>query len=143
MKTLLFTGLIAAALMAGCTTRPAPSGNAALMKFFDRADTDGDGKVSRREFTDYMIAEAFTYYDKNGSGFISLEEWVKGGGTAETFRAMGGGSDRKLSLAEVQNSKLARDQMALPFDGADTSRSGYLTREEFIAFRQAAAPYVR
>jgi hypothetical protein len=33
--------------------------------------------------------------------------------------------------------------MAKPFDQADTSKSGYLTLEEFVAYRKAAAPYVR
>jgi hypothetical protein len=33
--------------------------------------------------------------------------------------------------------------MALPFDQADTTKSGYLSLEEFVAYRKKAAPYVR
>ena len=98
--------------------------------------------MSRREFTDLLIAEAFANYDKNKDGFVTLAEWTAGGGTRETFLAMGGRSGR-LTLAQVQASKVAQNQMALPFDQADTSKSGYLTLEEFVAHRKKAAPYVR
>lgn len=144
MKSALLLFVGAAVLLAGCATQaPTRSGNAALMQLFNQADKDGDGKISRREFTDFMIAEAFALYDTDKTGRVTLDQWVAGGGTPQSFRAMGGSPTRPLTLSEVQNSKVARDQMALPFDGADKSRSGYLTLEEFIAFRTAAAPYVR
>jgi Ca2+-binding EF-hand superfamily protein len=135
--------LLAAAtvILSGCVTTP-KSGNAAVMNLFKQADADGNSQVSRREFTDLLIAEAFANYDKNKDGFVTLAEWTAGGGTRETFLAMGGRSGR-LTLAQVQASKVAQNQMALPFDQADTSKSGYLTLEEFVAHRKKAAPYVR
>ena len=135
--------LLAAAtvILSGCVTTP-KSGNAAVMNLFKQADADGNSQVSRREFTDLLIAEAFANYDKNKDGFVTLAEWAAGGGTRETFLAMGGRSGR-LTLAQVQASKVAQNQMALPFDQADTSKSGYLTLEEFVAHRKKAAPYVR
>jgi Ca2+-binding EF-hand superfamily protein len=142
MKLLLLPALAAALFLSACATTP-PAGDAALMNLFRQADADRDGKISRKEFTDFMITEAFANYDKNGNGSITLEEWTTGGGTPATFRAMGGTSGRGLTLEQVKASKIAQNQMALPFDGADKSRSGYLTLAEFIAFRQAAAPYVR
>ncbi|MGA0849245.1 MAG: EF-hand domain-containing protein, partial [Chthoniobacterales bacterium] len=102
----------------------------------------GDGKLSRKEFTDFLIAEAFANYDTNKDGFVTLAEWTAGGGSRETFLAMGGRSG-KLTLAQVQSSKIAQNQMAIPFDSADTSKTGYLTFDEFVAYRAAAAPYVR
>jgi Ca2+-binding EF-hand superfamily protein len=134
--------LAAAALVAGCATQP-DSGNAALMKRFQQADANNDGKLSRKEFTDFLITEAFANYDQNGNGYITLEEWTAGGGTPTTFRALGGRPGGQLTLEQVKASKVAQNQMALPFDGADRSGTGYLTLEEFLAFRQAAAPYVR
>jgi Ca2+-binding EF-hand superfamily protein len=135
--------LLASAILiiAGCATRPS-SGNAALMNRFKQADTSADGKLSRKEFTDFLIAEAFANYDRNKDGVLTLAEWTEGGGTKETFVAMGG-RDGTLTLAQVQASKVAQDQMALPFDQADTDKSGYVTLEEFAAYRAAAAPYVR
>jgi Ca2+-binding EF-hand superfamily protein len=135
--------LLAAAtvILSGCVTTP-KSGNAAVMNLFKQADADGNSQVSRREFTDLLTAEAFANYDKNKDGFVTLAEWTAGGGTRETFLAMGGRSG-KLTLAQVQASKVAQNQMAIPFDQADTSKSGYLTLEEFVAYRKKAAPYVR
>ena len=135
--------LLAAAtvILSGCVTTP-KSGNAAVMNLFKQADADGNSQVSRREFTDLLIAEAFANYDKNKDGFVTLAEWTAGGGTRETFLAMGGRSGR-LTLAQVQASKVAQNQMAIPFDQADTSKSGYLSLEEFVAYRKKAAPYVR
>lgn len=141
MKSPFLLATTAALVLAGCATQP-DSGNVALMNLFKQADADGNSQVSRREFTDFLIAEAFANYDKNKDGFVTLAEWTGGGGTPETFLAMGGRSG-KLTLAQVQSSKVAQNQMALPFDQADTSKTGYLTLEEFVAYRKAAAPYVR
>ena len=141
MKSPLLLLAAAIVILSGCVTTP-KSGNAAVMNLFKQADADGNSQVSRREFTDLLIAEAFANYDKNKDGFVTLAEWTAGGGTRETFLAMGGRSGR-LTLAQVQASKVAQNQMAIPFDQADTSKSGYLTLDEFVASRKKAAPYVR
>jgi Ca2+-binding EF-hand superfamily protein len=141
MKSSFLLPAAAAVILSGCVTTP-KSGNAAVMNLFKQADADGNSQVSRREFTDLLIAEAFANYDKNKDGFVTLAEWTAGGGTRETFLAMGGRSGR-LTLAQVQANKVAQNQMALPFDQADTSKSGYLSLEEFVAYRKKAAPYVR
>ena len=141
MKSSLCLLAVAAAILSGCATTP-QSGNAALMNRFKQADASADGQLSRKEFTDFLIAEAFANYDKNSDGVVTLAEWTAGGGTKQTFLAMGG-RDGSLTLAQVQASKVAQNQMAKPFDQADTSKSGYLTLEEFVAYRKAAAPYVR
>ncbi len=141
MKSPFLLLATAAIMLPGCVTQP-QSGNAPLMNLFKQADANGNGQVSRKEFTDFLIAEAFANYDKNKDGFVTLAEWTAGGGTREAFLAMGGRSG-KLTLAQVQSSKVAQNQMALPFDQADTSKSGYLTLEEFVAYRKKAAPYVR
>ena len=141
MKSSFLLLAAAAVILSGCVTTP-KSGNAAVMNLFKQADADGNSQVSRREFTDLLIAEAFANYDKNKDGFVTLAEWTAGGGTRETFLAMGGRSGR-LTLAQVQASKVAQNLMAIPFDQADTSKSGYLSLEEFVAYRKKAAPYVR
>jgi Ca2+-binding EF-hand superfamily protein len=141
MKKSLLLLAAATLVLAGCATS-SQSGNAALMKRFQKADANGNQQVSRREFTDFLIAEAFANYDTNKDGFVTLAEWTAGGGRRETFLAMGG-SNGKLTLAQVQASKVAQNQMAIPFDSADTTKTGYLTFDEFVAYRKSAAPYVR
>ena len=130
-------------LVGGCASRPAEPDNAELLKRFQRADRNGDGKVSRIEFTDLMIADAFALYDKDRDGFVSEAEFTAGGGTAETFRAVDRAGQGKVTLEQVKASKRVRDQMAMPFDEADTSGTGYVTFEQFIAYLQRVAPYVR
>lgn len=131
------------ALAAGCATvRPAKSGNAAVMNLFKQADKNGNNQVSRKEFTDLLIAEAFAMYDKDNDGVVTLAEWTAGGGTPQHFRAMGA-KDGKLTLAQAQASKIATDQMAKPFDQADKNHTGYVTLDEFVAYRAASAPYIR
>lgn len=142
MKRFLFLPLAASLVFTGCATRPPASGNAAVMSLFKKADADGNNQVSRREFTDLLIAEAFANYDRNKDGVVTLAEWTAGGGKRETFLAMGG-RDGTLTLAQVQASKVAQDQMAMPFDQADTAKSGYLTLEEFVAYRKKALSFVR
>jgi len=141
MKALSVLLAVATVTLPGCVTTP-KSGNAAVMNLFKQADANGNQQVSRKEFTDLLISEAFANYDKNKDGVVTLAEWTAGGGTRETFLAMGGGRGG-LTLAQVQASKVAQDQMAIPFDSADTTKSGYLTLEEFVAYRKKAAPFVR
>ena len=141
MKSPILLLATAALILPGCVTQP-QSGNAPLMNLFKQADANGNSQVSRREFTDFLIAESFANYDKNKDGVVTLAEWTAGGGSRETFLAMGA-RNGQLTLAQAQASKVAQNQMALPFDQADTTKSGYLSLEEFVAYRKKAAPYVR
>lgn len=146
-KILLPAILLAAALavpqMTGCAARQ--SGDAALLKRFRQVDKNNDGKVSRDEFTDFMIAEAFALYDKKGDGFVTLEEFTAGGGTPKTFRAIDRSGKGKVTLADAQASKIVRDQMSIPFDEADADlgSKGFISFKEFVAFRKKASDYVR
>lgn len=147
MKSLriLTLGALAASLFitgCACCTQP-KSGDAALIKRFKQADKNGDGKVSRAEFTDLMITEAFGYYDKDGKGYVTLEEFVAGGGTPATYRKIDRAGSGKVTLANAKASRIVRDQFVKPFDGADTSRNGHVSYDEFMAYRQAASSYVR
>ncbi len=113
------------------------------MQRFKQADADGDGRLSRTEFSDALITDAYPLYDKTGKGYFTLQEFVAGGGTAATFRDLDRSGSGRVTLADVKANRRARDQFSQPFDGADTSRCGYVTYDEFMAYRAAAAPYVR
>ena len=148
MKYLLLITTAALApvlLLSGCCTAGGPGGNAALMKRFKQVDKSSDGKVSRDEFADFMIAEAFDYYDRDGKGYVTLDEFVTGGGTPKTYRKIDRAGSGKVTLADAQASKLVRDWMAKPFDEADADlgSKGYISFKEFVAFRRKAQDYVR
>lgn len=143
LRILTLAALAASVFITGCSSVQPKSGNSALMKRFKQADKNGDGKVSRAEFTDLMITDAFGYYDKDGKGYVTLEEFVAGGGTPATYRKIDRNGNGKVTLADAKASKIVRDQFVKPFDGADTSHNGYVTYDEFIAYRQAASSYVR
>jgi hypothetical protein len=142
MKSISFFLAAALVVLTGCATRT-PSGDAAMMNRFKQADIDGNGQLSRTEFSDALITDAYPLYDKTGKGYFTLQEFIAGGGTEATFRDLDRSGSGRVTLADVKANKRARDQFSQPFDSANTSGSGYLTYDELVAYRVSAAPYVR
>ena len=134
-----------AVFVSGCASTSSTSEQAALKKRFQQVDKSGDGKISRGEFTDFMIEETFKLYDKDGKGYVTLEEYLAGGGTERGFKAINKSGSGKVTLAEAKASDLARHQMAQPFDeaDADSGGTGYVSYEEFVAFRGKIRDAVR
>ena len=134
--------LIVSVFIGGCATTSTPKPRN-LEALFKKADTDGDGRVSRDEFADFMIEEVFANYDKNGNGYVVEAEFVAGGGTPETFKKINRSGTGKITLEEAKASKLIRDTMTVPFNEADVNGNGYVTWDEFQQFRARAQPYIR
>jgi len=141
--TSLFLGLGLACFVTACATSEKKSAQPRdLQALFKKADTSGNGTVSRKEFGDFMITEIFNTYDKNGDGFVSKSEFVGGGGEPANFSKINRADDGKITLAEAKSSKLIRDTMTTPFDEADVNGNGQVSWEEFQQWRQRAKPYI-
>ena len=104
-----------------------------------RADTDGDGKVSRAEASaaaDKRTSDWFDKLDLDKDGYVTQDE-IRQAHEArreqmkaafdEHFKAADANNDGKLSLDEVQ-AKMPR--LAQRFTTLDSDKDGFLTREE-------------
>ena len=104
-----------------------------------RADTDGDGRVSRAEAEAASAKKSTEWFDKldtNKDGYVTQEEisTAKASRRAdmkarfdERFKEADTNNDGQLSLDEVQ-AKMPR--LAERFDTLDKDKNGMLTRDE-------------
>jgi Ca2+-binding EF-hand superfamily protein len=140
MKTTLsICGLAVAALLAGhAIAGDSPRGDGARDEML-RADTDGDGKVSRAEAAaaaDKRTSEWFDKLDLNKDGYVTQDE-IRQAREArrgqfqemfdEHFKEADANGDGQLSLDEVQ-AKMPR--LAARFTELDTDKNGMLSKEE-------------
>ncbi len=140
----LFPLLALAALLAGCV---APSGSVraplTLEQRFQKADADNNGRLTRDEFTDYMVENVFVQYDRGGKGYVTLEDYVAGGGKRADFARINRSGTGRITLEEAKASPLIRRTMVVPFDEADSDGSGMITMAEYQAYVARRQPYVR
>lgn len=129
-----------ALVLAACSTTPSGHFEEKDLKvLFVEADQNRDGKVTRDEFIDFMIVQAFEHADKNRDGKIVRTEF--GGDTAAFESLDAGDGSGSFTLAEALANPVARKHMAIPFDEADTNGSGAITWDEFVASRERARAY--
>lgn len=143
MKTLLSTCLAGAAavLLAGAASAgDQPHSDAAHAM---RADTDGDGRVSRAEATAAGAEKSGKWFDEldlNKDGYVTQEEARQARETRraemqakmkekmeQRFKEADANNDGSLSLDEVQ-AKMPR--MADRFTAIDQDKNGLLSRDE-------------
>lgn len=129
---LMATGLIAGSAMAGDKPR---SDAPREMK----ADTDGDGRVSRAEATAAGADRSAAWFDKldlDKDGYVTPEETRQARETRrgamreradEHFKAADSNGDGQLSLDEVQ-AKMPK--LAERFSTLDKDKNGFLTKSE-------------
>jgi len=110
---------------------------------FKKADANEDGKVSRKEFHNLMVEDAFALFDANRDGVVTVKEFVAGGGTAEAFRKFDPNGTGKITVVELKASKIRMDAVSAAFLGADVSKDGYVTLEEALKYRERVRSYTR
>jgi Ca2+-binding EF-hand superfamily protein len=136
---LAVAALLAGHAMAGDTGTTGKDGPHGIM----RADTNGDGKVSKEEAAalhDKMQGDWFDKTDTNKDGFLTEDEIQKGRDARrenmrgemkarmeERFKEADTNNDGQLSLDEVQ-AKMPR--LAERFNSLDTDKDGMLSKDE-------------
>ena len=158
MKTTLSTCAFAlAALVAGgayAGDQPRSNGQHDIM----RADTDGDGRVSRAEAAAAGAERSGEWFDKldlNKDGYVTADEIKQARATRmanmhadmhadmqqkmdERFKAADTNGDGQLSLEEVQ-AKMPR--LAEHFTELDTDKNGQLSKEELAKGHMHHGPH--
>lgn len=129
-------------------------------QFFERLDTNKDGKITKAEYEASRAAE-FKTADKNGDGSISKEEFAaygdqrRGDFVDRIFARLDKNGDGKLDAAELAAGRGKRGDKAergdraergergdrggrrINFERADTAKKGFLTQEDLTKLRSA------
>ncbi len=112
---------------------------------FSKADTDGNGRLSRAEVDRALpqLARSFDRIDRNRDGELSraeLNAWNKAQAgerrakTTERFRHADADGDGAISRAEAEQHA---PRLATKFDRIDSDKDGKLTQDELRAYREA------
>lgn len=83
-------------------------------------------KASKEAENPYL--ERFKQLDRDGNGFVTIEEWPL---DRPSFERVDRNQDGRLSQAELLTpNTLRRDRVDVQFDELDTNRDGYLSQSE-------------
>ncbi|HUL96956.1 MAG TPA: EF-hand domain-containing protein [Usitatibacter sp.] len=130
---------------AGATYAAGPQGGGQdFMARLKKADTNGDGMISRDEAAKSLprISQHFDEIDTNHDGQITNEELQafhqKAGSkreerAAERFKRLDTDGDGRLSRAEAQ---AGAPRLAEHFDEIDANKDGFITPDELKAARE-------
>lgn len=127
--------LIAASLLAlsACATPPHSQSSADR---FDKADENKDGKLSRGEASDYLVAEIFASRDANHDARMTPQEW-SGGDAARgaDFKKRDANKDGIVTIDEAI--KYGRDHGIAKelVREADKNKDGAVDKAEMTAYQ--------
>lgn len=127
------------ALQATAQDRPrGPAAGRNPAEMLSRADTDGDGKVSKAEFIAARTAEmeqVFTRIDANDDGFIDTAEAEQAASRSREMAARGGlgrGEAPRRPTGEMAAGEPGAMAEQI-FERMDTDGDGKLSRDEYLA----------
>lgn len=103
---------------------------------FAATDTDGNGELTPREFSDYTVADIFKSRDTNGDGFITAQEWNPQitAEEAKLFAQRDTNKDGKVSLAEAQAFAFKAGTYTGDLKTVDADKNGTVSRQEAKAY---------
>lgn len=126
-----------------CVATPAAAvqGQRDPTQLLDRADTDGDGRITRAEFTQSR-ARMFDKLDRDEDGYLSDADMSQ-----RRFKRRSGGGGRFKELIdyldENDDGRVARSEFVEGpnpmFDRADRNADGVIDPDEMAELREAAA----
>ncbi len=128
MKRLVF-GILVHVMILACLVAPVLAQAPAKPDWregFRTHDKNGDGKIDRAEFQEWMV-DAFFHKDMNHKGYLVFED-VRDVMSLETFKGRDANGDGRLTLEEFLNS------VFVDFEAADVNKSGSLSMEEIDAY---------
>lgn len=141
--------LTSALMLCGCMAAISSGARAQQMRdptqMLERADIDGDGRITRGEFTEAR-ARNFAQLDRNEDGFLDKSD----ASGRRLGRARGGGGGERLQQAmdfidSDGDGRISRDEFvggrAIMFDRADSNGDQTIDPEEMKAFRDTIATY--
>ena len=103
---------------------------------FDTADENKDGKLSRGEVSDYLVAEIFASRDANHDARMTLAEWTGGDSTRATdFKKRDANKDGIVTTHEAIEYGRARGIANQIVREADKNKDGALDKAEMEAYQ--------
>jgi Ca2+-binding EF-hand superfamily protein len=118
----------------------AAGGKPNISQLLANADENGDGKITRAEFTNAR-ARLFAKLDRNGDGFLSKDDVPQG-----LLGRRRGGDRMQQAMAMLDKNgdgRISREEFVngpgLLFTRADSNHDGVIDAQELAAFRAAAA----
>lgn len=136
----ILTWLVCGALIGGTAGLASAQRGAGGGSPFDRADANGDGKVTRDEYVAAREAQ-FGRMDRNQDGVVSKADFPR----AASRPAAEGRLDQFIAEADVnKDGAVSKDELAQAstpaFDRADTNHDGVIDQAEAAAFK-ASLPH--
>ncbi|HZG32850.1 MAG TPA: hypothetical protein VEZ59_06210 [Sphingopyxis sp.] len=141
MTKIHLAAIAALAIATAWTPAAAAQGQRDPMQLLDRADTNGDGRITRAEFTDSR-ARMFEKLDRNDDGYFSDADMSQ-----RRFKRRSGGGGRLkeliVHLDENGDGRVARSEFVEGpnpmFDRADLDRNDVIDADEMAKLREAVA----
>lgn len=141
MKSLLLPLALLSLSLGACVSTPKQA--VTVEERFAQIDRNGDGRITREEFIDLMITEAFDRADLNNDEFVDAAEARKGGAPASAFMKADSTGTGRITLGEAKMIPSLRARMAIPFDEADVNKNGAISLAEYQAYRAKVREVMR